>query len=69
MLLIDVIDTYTDYGYLLTSFSFGYFIYDTIEMLTHLDYKGTHELVFHHILVRVSSSSHHQMAPNARTKI
>lgn len=51
ILLLDVLDTYNEFGYLLTSFSFGYFIYDTMEMLTHSSYKGTRELVFHHILI------------------
>lgn len=51
ILLFDVLNSYNEFGYLLTSFSFGYFIYDTIEMLTHSSYKGTRELVFHHILI------------------
>ena len=50
-LLFDVIDTYTEAGYWLTSFSFGYFLYDTWEMVTHAEYKSTTELVIHHILV------------------
>lgn len=57
ILLIDVIDTYTEFGYVLTSFSFGYFLYDTLEMFTHTDYKGTLELIFHHVLILLCFSN------------
>ncbi|UXI15171.1 asparaginyl tRNA synthetase [Sarcoptes scabiei] len=50
-LLTDVIDTYSYWGYLLTSFSLGYFVYDTIEMLRYVEKKGTFELVLHHFMV------------------
>ena len=55
-LLFDVLDTYNEFGYWLTSFSFGYFLYDTVEMITHAEYKGTTELVIHHILVNYHQS-------------
>lgn len=51
MLLFNVIDTHSDWGYLLTSFSLGYFIYDTIEMAAYIKKKGTFELIIHHFLV------------------
>ncbi|XP_027204013.2 TLC domain-containing protein 2-like [Dermatophagoides pteronyssinus] len=51
MLLTDVIDAASDWGYLLTSFSLGYFIYDTIEMAAFMNKKGTTELLLHHFLV------------------
>ncbi|KAJ6216324.1 hypothetical protein RDWZM_007481 [Blomia tropicalis] len=56
-LLFDVLDTYNEFGYWLTSFSFGYFLYDTVEMITHAEYKGTTELVIHHILILLCFSN------------
>ncbi|CAG2170811.1 unnamed protein product, partial [Oppiella nova] len=50
-LLVEVIDSYLEAAYILTSISHGYFIYDLIEMLTHMTYKGSKELVVHHILI------------------
>ncbi|XP_054155427.1 TLC domain-containing protein 2-like [Oppia nitens] len=50
-LLVDVIDCYLEGAYILTSISLGYFVYDLIEMITHLQYKGTKELLVHHILI------------------
>ncbi|KAH9516612.1 TLC domain-containing protein 2 [Dermatophagoides farinae] len=51
MLLLDVVDTASDWGYLLTAFSLGYFIYDTVEMAAYLKKKGTAELLLHHFFV------------------
>ena len=50
-MLLDVLDSYNEFGYILTAFSLGYFIYDTLEMLTHGSYKGTTELIIHHVLI------------------
>lgn len=56
-LLTDMIGTSSQTAYLLASFSHGYFLYDLVEMILNLEYKGTGELVFHHLFVSSHGNS------------
>ena len=38
-------------AYFLASFSHGYFVYDLMEIVKHVSYKGCGELVVHHTFV------------------
>lgn len=38
-------------AYFLASFSHGYFVYDLLEMVRKIRYRGSIELVLHHVLV------------------
>uniref|UniRef100_T1J8B5 TLC domain-containing protein n=1 Tax=Strigamia maritima TaxID=126957 RepID=T1J8B5_STRMM len=48
----DVIEYYADSSHLLLSFSFGYFVFDFVDLMIHNPrHSQTYELVIHHIAV------------------
>lgn len=50
-LVTDMLGAVSSPAYFLSCFSHGYFVHDLMEMLFNLKYKGSGELVFHHLFV------------------
>jgi len=52
----DIKNTFSQSTYLLVSFSIGYFIYDSLDMLLYHRKRSTYELMIHHSLVIICFS-------------
>lgn len=50
LLALNMIDSYSEFGYLVLCFSNGYFVYDLILSVLNLSYPGRLEIIVHHIL-------------------